>query len=248
MDGPRLACEAESRDYPAAVREMVATARERFRRADRLSADAWGSPMVGHRWHFAGADCVGELWNALRGGRGPTLDEVAEVLITTVDPAQILGLARLTIRDGVPEWTDSSLVVADAVTPDVPILVTCEGVGRTVSVGSEEAYLQPGDRAFMEAAISTSALTTRILIDSSTYQSPPLIRRIWGVRLRLRADRESRWSVLDYVGRAQFPESAMREWDSRLQGYFHASEAELKVIPARYTVRAARGIETASRT
>lgn len=164
-----------------------------------------------------------------------------------MDPAQIPGLGRLTIRDGVPEWPDSSLVVADVVTADVPILVTCEGIGRTVSVGGEEANLRPGDRAFMEAAISPSALTT-ILIGSSTHLSPPLIRRIGGVRLRLRADRESRFSVLDSDGRAQLPEGAMRKRDSRLQGYVHASEAELEVIPGRYPVRAAHGIETASRT
>jgi hypothetical protein len=238
-----MCCEAESRDYPAAVREMVATARERLRRADRLGADAWGSPMVGRPWHFAGADCVGELWNALRGGRGPTLDEVAEALLATVDPAQIPGLAWLTIRDGVPEWTASSLVVADAVTADVPILVTCEGRGCTVTVGGEEGYVQPGGRAFMETRIGPSALKTKILIDGSMHESPPLILRVRGARLRLRADRESRWSVLDSDGRAQFPEGAMRKWDSRVQGYFHADEAELEVIPGQFTIRAARGIE-----
>ena len=238
-----MCCEDESRDYPAAVREMVATARERFMRADRTGADAWGSAMVGRPWHFANADCVGDLWEALRGGRGPTLTEVADALLDMVDPAQIPGLAQLTITDGIPEWTASSLVVADGATADVPILVTCEGLGRTVFVGGEEGYLQPGGRAFMEASIGPDSLTTTILIDSSTHESPPLIRRIGGAQLRLRADHETRWSVLDSEGRAQFPEGTMRKWDSRLQGYFHAGEAELAVIPGRFTVRAARGIE-----
>lgn len=240
-----MCCDGESRDYPAAVSEMVAVARERLRRADRLGADAWGSPMVGRPWHFAGADCVGELWDDLRGGRGPTLDEIAEALLRVVDPAEIPGLARVSIRNGVPAWTPGDFIVADGVTADVPILVTCEGVGRTVSVGGEEGYLQPGGRALMEAPIGPGALTTTILIDSSAHESPPLIRRVGGVRLRLRADRESRWSVVDSSGRAQFPEGVMRKWASDGAGYFHAGDAELEVIPGRFTIRVARGIEFA---
>ena len=105
-----MCCEDESRDYPAAVREMVATARERFMRADRTGADAWGSAMVGRPWHFANADCVGDLWEALRGGRGPTLNEVADALLDMVNPAQIPGLAQLTITDGgVPPAGRSSI-------------------------------------------------------------------------------------------------------------------------------------------
>jgi hypothetical protein len=97
-----------------------------------------------------------------------------EALLATVDPAQIPGLARLTIRDGRPEWTVSSLVFAYAVTAEVPILVTCEGIGRTVPVGSEEAYLQPGDRALGPWALNPRSRNQIVMsflssfIDSTT--------------------------------------------------------------------------------
>ena len=97
-----------------------------------------------------------------------------EALLATVDPAQIPGPGRLTIRDGRPEWTDSSLVFAHAVTAEVPILVTCEGIGRTVPVGSEEAYLQPGDRALGPWALNPRSRNQIVMsflssfIDSTT--------------------------------------------------------------------------------
>jgi hypothetical protein len=238
-----MCCEDGSRDYPAAVREMVAAARERITRADRLGADSWASPMAGRPWHFAGSDSVERLWSEIGWSRGPTVGEVAEALLAAVDPAQIPSLARVSIRDGIAEWTAGSQDVPAGVTADVPILVTCEGPGCTVWVGGEEADLQPGSRAFMEAPIGPHTLTARIRIDGSTVESPPLIHRVNGVRLQVRADREIRWSIRDADGRAQFPEGALRKWDSSLQGYFHAREAVLEVLPGRFTVRAALGIE-----
>ena len=62
-------------------------------------------------------------------------------------------------------------------------------------------------------------------------------------RLRLRASRPSRWSVVDDRGVAWFPEGVPPRWDFHERPLFHGHELELEVPAVPLTVTCARGME-----
>jgi hypothetical protein len=67
-----------------------------------------------------------------------------------------------------------------------------------------------------------------------------------GARLRLRAGAISRWSVVDEVGQAWFPEDRLHKWDYHGRPFFHGDDVLLDVPARTLHVSCARGMEFTS--
>lgn len=238
-----MCCEREDPGLSSAVAQMLAEARSRLRGGSGLGADAWASPMAGRSGHYAGEDSLGSLWSETQDRRGPTEQEIAAAFVESGSESLVPQLVRLHVDQAAISWAGGeNIVAAVGEGVDIPILVTAS-IPAEVCIGAETVTVPSGGSALMECSLADADEAITATVKGQYEVSPPIIRRVTGGRLRLSAADDVRWTVSNDAGSSFFPTAVFRRWDSRGWGYFHASAAELLLVPGHYSVEATRGCE-----
>lgn len=234
-----MCCEESYARYSSAVTRMLAAAR---RAPDELGADSWNGPGINRLFHVAPTPILGPPFSE---DREVSTAEIAAALIAEADLGLIPGLVRLEVAERHPDWRLSAPVVAaEGARVAVPVLVSCSGPEPVrVCVGLEEATVEPGSHALLEASLAGVDCSVSATVDGHLITSPEVIARAPCGALDLSVDGGARWYVRRADGEPCFPPEAMAKWDARGQGYFHARQATLFLLPGPYRIEAVRGIE-----
>ncbi len=243
-----MCCENEIPEYPAAVAQMLAMARNRLRSPESWGADAWNSAVATRPLRHVGPrgdSALEALWASYTDQRGPTIQEVAAVVQRAVQVSEVPGLVLLSVGDGEPAWVVPDWPeVVEGAEVDVAVFVTCTASDPVeVTIGTDTVILQEGQYALLEAKLVGSAVGIDAAISGVSCQSPAVLTRVAGGLLHLSSPTVVRWTVVGEDGRAHFPLGSVQRWDVHGRGFFHLQQGEVAVPPGNYRVRAVRGFE-----
>jgi hypothetical protein len=180
---------------------------------------------------------------------------VLDAVITLLDQSKLDDAVR-GLADEPPagvESDDSQARIILAATPDpLPAgLVIVQGTD--IRIADTTPYvIGNAPITYRVVTIGDSASATRLDLEEVSANQPDLMLRGGQVRavqpaasgrLRLVADDESRWSVVDDRGGAWFPSGALRKFDYHGRPFFHGNDMTVDVPVGRTTVTVARGCE-----
>lgn len=231
-----MCCESsEQWDLPPAAIAMIA----RYRGLLAERGWDWGDDQV-EMFRWARFSRLGDVFTAF----AETGDWPAAVrdVLGAEPPAGIvvvhLGEAGIDVRRGPTRLaiagsaTAVDVVLDSALDHDIELTIA----GVTVRVAARGAAVRTLDVDGADPGVT-------VVLDAAPTVVSDVVRVVPAARLRLRADRCARWSVVDDSGGAWFPTGRLRKWDVHDRPFFHERDVELAVPAGTVRVACARGLE-----